>query len=60
MSQPPDDYGNQQKTNLLVFVIAILIVVMTVGLMLMLRHGIDLQDCFAAGHHHCAPIDESR
>jgi hypothetical protein len=26
----------------------------------MLKHGIDLQDCFAAGHHYCAPIDEGQ
>lgn len=37
--------------------IAVAIVVVTVALMLLLKHGIELEDCFAAGHHHCAPID---
>ncbi len=54
---PPDDYDQRQRTNLIVAGIAVAIVVATVLLMLMLKHGIELQDCFAAGHRHCAPID---
>jgi len=57
---PPDDYRERQRTNLIVAGIAIALVVVTVGLMLMLRHGTELEDCFAAGHHHCAPIDTSQ
>ena len=57
MDQPPDDYDQRQRTNLLVIGVVLLIVVVTVGLMLLLKHGIELQDCFAAGHHNCAPID---
>jgi hypothetical protein len=61
MNQPlPDDYGQRQRTNLIVLGVAILIVVVTVTLMLLLKHGIELQDCFAAGHHNCAPIDTSQ
>ncbi|MBU6298393.1 MAG: hypothetical protein KGJ79_15910 [Alphaproteobacteria bacterium] len=60
MQKPSDDYGDRQRINLIVFAIAAVIVVATVALMLMLKHGVDLQDCFAAGHRHCAPIDESR
>ncbi|MGA7713094.1 MAG: hypothetical protein WCA81_14410 [Rhizomicrobium sp.] len=60
MDQPPDNYDNRQRTNLLVIGIVIALVVITVTLMLMLKHGIDLEDCFAAGHHHCAPIDETQ
>jgi hypothetical protein len=56
---PPDDYDRRQWTNLLVLGVAILLVV-TMVLMLMLKHGIELQDCFAAGHHNCAPIDTSQ
>jgi hypothetical protein len=60
MDKPPDDYEQRQRTNFLVFVVAILLVVVTVTLMLLLKHGIELQDCFAAGHHNCAPIDTSQ
>ena len=54
---PPDDYDQRQRTNLLVIGVAVVIVVVTVLLMLMLKHGTQLEDCLAAGHHNCAPID---
>ena len=54
---PPDDYHQRQRTNLIVAGIVVVLVVVTVGLMLMLKHGTDLEDCFAAGHHRCATID---
>ena len=45
------------ECHLLVAGIAVVIVVVTVLLMLMLKHGTQLEDCLAAGHHNCAPVD---
>ncbi len=57
---PPDDYRQRQRTNLIVFGVAVALVAVTVILLLMLKHGTELQDCFAAGHHNCAPVDETQ
>jgi hypothetical protein len=54
----PDDYRRRQRANLLVFVIVAVLVLATVALLLALHRGIKREDCFAAGHHGCARIEE--
>lgn len=56
----PDDYRQRQRANLMVLGIVAAIVVATVILMVLLHHGIKREECFAAGHHTCAPIEEER
>lgn len=55
MNQPDDD---RQRTNLIVMGIAVALIAGTVVMMVALRHGLKLEECFAAGHHNCAPIQE--
>jgi len=58
MEQPPqDDYDQRQRSNLIAAVVVVALVVGTVLLMLSLKQGIKQEDCFAAGHRTCAPID---
>jgi hypothetical protein len=55
---PPDDERQRERANLIVMGIVIVLVIGTVVLMVLLRHGVKLEECFAAGHHNCAPIEE--
>ena len=58
MDQPPqDDYDQRQRSNLIAAVAVVALVVGTVLLMLSLKQGIKQQDCFAARHRDCAPVD---
>ena len=57
---PPDNYRQRQRANVLVVVIVVVLVLASVALMLALRSGIKREDCFAAGHHTCAPVDEQQ
>ncbi|HUO98239.1 MAG TPA: hypothetical protein VMU01_06200 [Rhizomicrobium sp.] len=54
----PDDFRARQRANLIVIVIVAVLVVGTVVLLVSLHNGIKQEDCFAAGHHTCAPIPE--
>jgi hypothetical protein len=54
----PDDFRKRQRSNLIVLGIVAVLVIGTAALMVSLHHGIDREDCFAAGHHTCAPISE--
>jgi hypothetical protein len=56
----PDEYRQRQRANLIVMGVVVAIVAATVILMVSLHHGIKREECFAAGHHTCAPIDEER
>ena len=56
MPEPPDDYRDRQRTNLIAVVAAL--VIGTVLLLVSLHQGIKQEDCFAAGHRTCAPIEE--
>lgn len=58
MAEPPDDYWQRQRINLVVAAVAVVLVIGTVVLMVSLHQGIQREDCFAAGHRTCAPIDE--
>ena len=58
MTEPRDDYRDRQRTNLLVIAIAVVLVIGTVMLLVSLHNGIKLEDCFAAGHRTCAPIED--
>ena len=58
MPEPPDDYRDRQRTNLIVIAIAAALVIGTVLLLVSLHQGIRQEDCFAAGHRTCAPIEE--
>jgi hypothetical protein len=53
-----EDYRQRQRTNLLVLVIAAVLVVGTIALLLSLHRGLRQEDCFAASHRNCAPIEE--
>jgi len=58
MDQPHrDDYNQRQRSNLIAAVVVVALVVCTVLLMLSLKQGIKQEDCFAAGHRACAPVD---
>jgi len=54
-----DDFRNRQRANMMVILVVIALVIGTVVLLLALRHGIQQEDCFAAGHHGCARIEET-
>jgi len=58
MSEPEDD-RNQDAKTLAGLAVAIVLVVLTVFLLVKLKHGTALLDCIAAGHKNCAPIDTS-
>ncbi len=56
----PDDYHQRQRANLIVLGIVAAIIVATVALLLALHQGIKREDCFAARHRACAPIEEQQ
>ena len=58
MSEPDDD-RNQDTKTLAGLAVAIVLVVLTVFLLVKLKHGTAFLDCIAAGHKNCAPIDTS-
>lgn len=55
----PDDDKNQDAKTLAGLAVAIVLVVLTVFLLVKLKHGTALLDCIAAGHKNCAPVDTS-
>lgn len=57
MSEPEDDDGNQDTKTLAGLAVAIVLVLLTVFLMMKLKHGTTLLDCIASGRRNCAPID---
>ena len=59
MSEPEDDDGNQDTKTLAGLAVAIVLVVLSVFLMVKLKHSTALLDCIAAGHKNCAPVDTS-
>lgn len=54
--QPPDD--QRQRANLIAIAIVVVLVLGSVILLVSLRQGINRENCFAANHRTCAPIDE--
>jgi hypothetical protein len=58
MNEPPDDYEHRQRINLLAAAAVAVLVIASLVLMVSLRQGIQRENCFAAGHRTCAPIDE--
>lgn len=58
MDQPPEDYRQRQRANLAVAAIVVALVAGSVLLLMSLHQGIKREDCFAAGHRTCAPIEE--
>ena len=58
MSKPDDDYRERQRANVLAMAIVAALVIATVVLLVSLHHGVKREDCFAAGHRTCAPIEE--
>ena len=59
MAEPEPDDKNQDAKTLAGLAVAIVLVVLTVILLVKLKHGTALLDCIAAGHKNCAPIDTS-
>jgi hypothetical protein len=55
---PPDDHERRRRNNTIGLVITAVLVIGSVALLLSLHQGIHREDCFAAGHRTCAPIDE--
>jgi hypothetical protein len=55
---PSDTYEGAQRANVIAAVIVAILVVCSVSLLISLDRGIKREDCFAAGHRTCAPIDE--
>ena len=60
MPEPEHHDRNQDAKTLAGLAVAIVLVVLTVFLMVKLKHGTALLDCIAAGHKDCAPIDTSK
>lgn len=58
MNESDDDYRARQRMNLLVMAIVAVLVIGMVALLVSLHQGIQREDCFAAGHRTCAPIEE--
>lgn len=58
MTEPPDDFRQRQRANMVALAIVVVLVVGSVALMLALHQGIKRESCFAAGHRTCAPVDE--
>ena len=58
MNEPDDEYRVRQRTNMIVMAIVAVLVLGSVLLLVSLHKGIEREDCFAAGHRTCAPIDE--
>lgn len=54
----PDDFQTRQRANLIAIAVVAALVIGSVVLLLSLHKGIKQEDCFAAGHHTCAPIQE--
>lgn len=55
---PPEDPHRRQRSNTLALIVVAVLVIGSVALLLSLHQGIRQEDCFAAGHRTCAPIDE--
>lgn len=55
---PPDDFHQRRRANMAALIVVAVLVAGTVVLLISLQNGIKREDCFAAGHHTCAPIDE--
>jgi len=58
MDRPPDDYHQRQRLNLIAAAAVAVLVVGSIVLLLSLHQGIRRENCFAAGHRTCAPIEE--
>jgi hypothetical protein len=58
MHPPGPDYRQRQRANMIAIAIVAILVVGSVVLLVVLKHGIKQESCFAAGHHTCAEIDE--
>lgn len=56
----PDDYRQRQRTNLIAIAIVAALVIGSVVLLVVLKHGIKQETCFAANHRSCASIDEGQ
>jgi hypothetical protein len=56
----PDDFRRRQRANLIAMGIVLALVAATVILLVSLHHGIRREECFAAGHHTCAPVEEQK
>jgi hypothetical protein len=54
----PNDPHRRQRSNMIALIIVAVLVIGSVVLLLSLHQGIRREDCFAAGHRTCAPVDE--
>ncbi len=52
-----DEDARKQRANILVLAIAAGLVLASVVLLFWLKDRTDLQDCIAASHRNCLPID---
>ena len=55
----PDREDDVQRTrnNVAVFIAVVVVIVLGVLLVRALKHSTDMQDCLAAGHRNCEPVD---
>ena len=56
MSEDEDD-ARRSRNNLVVFVAVMIVIVLGVLLTQALKKSTDLQNCVAAGHRNCEPVD---
>jgi hypothetical protein len=56
MSEPDDD-AHRSRTNMIVLAAVVALVVLGIVLFKAMKYYSDMQDCAAAGHRDCAPVD---
>jgi hypothetical protein len=57
--QPDDEDARTHRANMTVLGIAVTLVVIVLVVLYAWKRSSDLEDCFAANHKNCAPIDTS-
>jgi len=55
--EPEEDDGDRTWNNIVVGIAAVVLIVVGVILMRALSHALQVQDCVAAGHKDCVPVD---
>jgi hypothetical protein len=52
-----DELDRRQQVNIAVLIVVVALVANSVVVMLELKSGLSTEDCIAAGHRNCVPIE---
>ena len=52
-----DDGDDRSGANMVVLIVAVVIIVVGSLVVWGMKHESNLEDCYAAGHRNCAPVD---